>query len=157
MNRTSSRSHAILLIRVEQWIENDGVARADAPSAAAEAGAAPSATTAAANAPSSAAATPSGHQRTPSCAGSTTSAASSSTTKVRRSVLSIVDLAGSERVCKSGLDGVRLEEAKRINKSISSLGNCIAALAAAAQSMSKVSVSNATAQSRDKALHSLSL
>jgi hypothetical protein len=49
---------------------------------------------------------------------------------VRRSLLSIVDLAGSERVCKSGTDGLRLEEAKRINKSISALGNVIAALAA---------------------------
>ena len=35
-------------------------------------------------------------------------------------------------MCKSGSDGVRLEEAKRINKSISALGNCIAALASGA-------------------------
>ena len=50
---------------------------------------------------------------------------------IRRGLLSIVDLAGSERVSKSGSEGTRLEEAKRINKSISSLGNCIAALSAA--------------------------
>lgn len=43
-------------------------------------------------------------------------------------VLSVVDLAGSERVSKSGSEGVRLEEAKKINKSLSALGNCVAAL-----------------------------
>ena len=43
-------------------------------------------------------------------------------------MLTIVDLAGSERVSKSYSDGLRLEEAKTINKSISALVNCIAAL-----------------------------
>ena len=43
-------------------------------------------------------------------------------------MLTIVDLAGSERLSKSGSEGLRLNEAKTINKSISSLGNCIAAL-----------------------------
>jgi hypothetical protein len=47
----------------------------------------------------------------------------------RRGVLTIVDLAGSERVGKSGSEGLRLEEAKRINRSLSALGNCVAALA----------------------------
>ena len=46
------------------------------------------------------------------------------------SVLTIVDLAGSERVAKSGSVGLRLEEAKKINKSISAVGNCVAALTA---------------------------
>ena len=40
----------------------------------------------------------------------------------------MVDLAGSERVGKSGSSGLRLEEAKKINRSISALGNCVAAL-----------------------------
>jgi hypothetical protein len=48
---------------------------------------------------------------------------------LRRSTLTLVDLAGSERVAKSRSDGRRLEEAKKINKSISALGNCVAALA----------------------------
>lgn len=43
--------------------------------------------------------------------------------------MTIVDLAGSERLSKSCSEGARLEEAKNINKSISALGNCIAALA----------------------------
>jgi len=43
--------------------------------------------------------------------------------------LTIVDLAGSERISKSGSNGIRLEEAKKINISVSSLGNCINALA----------------------------
>ena len=46
------------------------------------------------------------------------------------SVLTIVDLAGSERVAKSGSIGIRLEEAKKINKSIAAVGNCVAALTA---------------------------
>lgn len=47
---------------------------------------------------------------------------------MRRGVLTIVDLAGSERVSKSGSEGQRLEEAKKINRSLSALGNCVAAL-----------------------------
>ena len=43
-------------------------------------------------------------------------------------MLTIVDLAGSERVSKSTLNGIRLEEAKAINKSIMALGNCISTL-----------------------------
>lgn len=43
--------------------------------------------------------------------------------------LNMVDLAGSERVRLSGASGVRLEESKKINASLSSLGNVIAALA----------------------------
>lgn len=39
--------------------------------------------------------------------------------------LNLVDLAGSERVYKSGSDGIRLQEAKNINKSLSSLGDVI--------------------------------
>ena len=42
--------------------------------------------------------------------------------------LNLVDLAGSERVSKSGAEGARMEEAKNINKSLSSLGNVIQSL-----------------------------
>ncbi|KAL0249435.1 hypothetical protein GEMRC1_004667 [Eukaryota sp. GEM-RC1] len=47
---------------------------------------------------------------------------------VKRGALSIIDLAGSERVAKTGSEGFRLEEAKKINKSLSALGNVVAAL-----------------------------
>lgn len=51
---------------------------------------------------------------------------------VRRSVrvgkLNLVDLAGSERVHITGATGKRLEESKKINQSLSALGNVIAAL-----------------------------
>lgn len=67
--------------------------------------------------------------------------------RMRRSKLTIVDLAGSERVGKSKSDGLRLEEAKKINKSISALGNCVAALALASSKASreKTSVLSAAA------------
>lgn len=44
------------------------------------------------------------------------------------STLFLVDLAGSERVKKTGASDDRLEEAKKINFSLSCLGNCINAL-----------------------------
>ncbi len=85
MNKTSSRSHAILQIMVEQkWIENEG------------------------------------------------NMEDSSAVKKRhfkKGLLTIVDLAGSERISKSGSDGLRLEEAKKINTSVAALSTCISALA----------------------------
>jgi len=48
---------------------------------------------------------------------------------VQRGELHFADLAGLERVDRTGAQGQSLEEAKRINLSLSALGNCIAALA----------------------------
>lgn len=42
--------------------------------------------------------------------------------------LNLIDLAGSEKVGKTGASGNTLEEAKKINQSLSALGNCIHAL-----------------------------
>ena len=47
----------------------------------------------------------------------------------RRSKINLVDLAGSERVDRSGATGTRLREAAAINKSLSTLGQCINKLA----------------------------
>ena len=48
----------------------------------------------------------------------------------RTGKLHLVDLAGSESVRKTGAGGLRLKEAQAINKSLSALGNVIAALTA---------------------------
>ncbi|KNA04479.1 hypothetical protein SOVF_199320 [Spinacia oleracea] len=48
--------------------------------------------------------------------------------------LILVDLAGSEKVGKTGAEGKLLEEAKTINKSLSSLGNVVNALTCTPQS-----------------------
>ena len=47
---------------------------------------------------------------------------------VKSGKLFLVDLAGSEKVSKTGASGQILEEAKKINKSLSALGNVINAL-----------------------------
>uniref|UniRef100_A0A3Q1G637 Kinesin-like protein n=1 Tax=Acanthochromis polyacanthus TaxID=80966 RepID=A0A3Q1G637_9TELE len=56
--------------------------------------------------------------------------------------LYLVDLAGSEKVGKTGAEGTVLDEAKMINKSLSSLGNVISALAEG--SVSQLSVKHGT-------------
>lgn len=53
---------------------------------------------------------------------------SQSTGRHRRGKMFLVDLAGSEKISKTGATGVRLEEAKNINKSLTTLGMVINAL-----------------------------
>jgi kinesin family member 5 len=55
-----------------------------------------------------------------------TQKARNGTTKIGK--LNLADLAGSEKVNKTGAVGETLEEAKKINQSLSALGNCINAL-----------------------------
>lgn len=103
INETSSRSHAIFIIIVEQnemIYEEDG----SGPSAAAHA-------------------TPGMDEQ------EKVRAVAGANTLVRQSFkvgrLNLVDLAGSERVRISGAKGRRLEESKHINSSLSALGNVI--------------------------------
>jgi len=42
--------------------------------------------------------------------------------------MNLIDLAGSERVNVTGAKGIRLEESKKINQSLSALGNVVSAL-----------------------------
>lgn len=56
------------------------------------------------------------------------SARSEGRQSVKVGKLNLVDLAGSERVHVTGATGKRLEESKKINQSLSALGNVIAAL-----------------------------
>ena len=57
------------------------------------------------------------------------------TEKVSR--INLVDLAGSERANSTGATGQRLKEGANINKSLTTLGKVIAALAAASQAEGK--------------------
>jgi kinesin family protein 3/17 len=50
------------------------------------------------------------------------------TTQIKVGKLNLVDLAGSERIRVTGATGKQLEESKKINKSLSALGNVIYAL-----------------------------
>lgn len=52
---------------------------------------------------------------------------------VKSGKLNLVDLAGSERVGKTNASGTQLDEAKEINKSLSTLGKCIYALSEASK------------------------
>jgi kinesin family protein 3/17 len=49
-------------------------------------------------------------------------------TQIKVGKLNLVDLAGSERIRVTGATGKQLEESKKINKSLSALGNVIYAL-----------------------------
>ena len=53
---------------------------------------------------------------------------------MRLSKLALIDLAGSERASSTGATGARLKEGANINKSLSTLGRCISALAKIAAS-----------------------
>ena len=49
--------------------------------------------------------------------------------RVSTAKLNLIDLAGSERISKTSATGDRLKEAQNINKSLSALGDVVAALA----------------------------
>lgn len=50
-----------------------------------------------------------------------------------RNKLCFIDLAGSEKIRRSGVSGQTLEEAKKINLSLSCLGNVVSALTSSAE------------------------
>ena len=105
LNEASSRSHAIFTLTVEKATSAPGEAGlgGDAP-VEGDLGAEPAAT----------------------------SGAPRPRQTVRVGKLNLVDLAGSERVHVTGATGQRLEESKKINQSLSTLGNVISALASEA-------------------------
>ncbi|GBF92416.1 hypothetical protein Rsub_04520 [Raphidocelis subcapitata] len=102
MNEVSSRSHAVCIIIVEKC---SGGAGSEAASQDALMGRPPAWAT-----------------------GKGGAAAPPTEQSIRVGKLNLVDLAGSERVHITGATGKRLEESKKINASLSALGNVIAAL-----------------------------
>lgn len=142
MNRTSSRSHALLMIRVEQMTE---CTKTPAPAAAGSQTPLLDAKSAISIKkglltivdlagserkrawmpmpcrPSAMTATTGNNCHAPDPPNHTRAIAQSA-------VLFTIVEPMATGVCKSGSDGQRLEEAKRINRSIAALGNCIAAL-----------------------------
>lgn len=115
MNATSSRSHTVLTINIEQRVTTDVQA-------------ANGAGTGAPVTPSNPSSRSSSNTTLVSLA-NTSTRRSAQYTKTLRSKLLMVDLAGSERVRRTVSKGARLSEAKSINQSLSALGNVIAALA----------------------------
>ena len=94
MNETSSRSHAVLILKIVTKDANHGANTSDSSN--------------------------------------TNTTTPTTTTGYRESTLMLVDLAGSERASASeGRSALRQEEARAINLSLSALGNCMSALAAA--------------------------
>jgi hypothetical protein len=132
MNATSSRSHTVLTLSLEQRIstavqpQGQGQGQGGAEGGGALAVATPSlsrnSTEGSATSGSSTAMASRKKQQQQQ-------GASGQYTKTLRSKLLMVDLAGSERVRRTVSKGARLSEAKSINTSLSALGNVIAALA----------------------------
>ncbi len=116
MNATSSRSHTVLTLNIEQRITTDVQANNNNNNNNN-------------TAPSTPGSVPSNSASNSTAGNSVVSRKSAQYTKTLRSKLLMVDLAGSERVRRTVSKGARLSEAKSINTSLSALGNVIAALA----------------------------
>ena len=111
MNKNSSRSHAVLQILVEQrWVVQEP---------ASNAAKSPDASPLGAQNPTS------NDPANPQPSEPSTDGPQVKKKFFRKALLTVVDLAGSERLSKTGSEGMRLEEAKKINKSIAALSNCI--------------------------------
>ncbi|EFN55673.1 hypothetical protein CHLNCDRAFT_133904 [Chlorella variabilis] len=105
LNEISSRSHAIFMLIVEKSTLVEAAAGGQGGGGEQYGGMAPGAPR-----------------------GGSSSARGEARQSVKVGKLNLVDLAGSERVHVTGATGKRLEESKKINQSLSALGNVIAAL-----------------------------
>ena len=115
MNATSSRSHTVLTINIEQRLPTEALPQTPKSNSSAGGSSFSSRSNSSVNLASMGNNPRKGAQYT----------------KTLRSKLLMVDLAGSERVRRTVSKGARLSEAKSINTSLSALGNVIAALAEA--------------------------
>lgn len=112
MNATSSRSHTVLTINIEQRVATDVQIQQQQQGGNGGGG-------------SLSRASSSGNL----AGGGGRKGSGAQYTRTLRSKLLMVDLAGSERVARTSSKGARLSEAKSINTSLSALGNVISALA----------------------------
>jgi hypothetical protein len=117
MNATSSRSHTVLTIYIEQRMSTEVQAQGGASNSLSNA--------------SSRSSSSANLAHTGNGSGPNSVRKGAQYTRTLRSKLLMVDLAGSERVRRTVSKGARLSEAKSINTSLSALGNVIAALAEA--------------------------
>ena len=115
MNKHSSRSHAVLMIKVQRHNRSDVVNQEKKEAEAAEAEATSSGDE--------------GGDEREHESKKTEAGAAGVLFKGRQGILSIIDLAGSERVKKSKSSGLQFMEAKKINTSLLVLGQCVQALA----------------------------
>jgi hypothetical protein len=133
MNATSSRSHTVLTLSLEQRISTavqpQGQGQGQGQGGAEGGGAMAAATPSLSRNPSEGSATSGSSTVMASRKKQQQQGSSGQYTKTLRSKLLMVDLAGSERVRRTVSKGARLSEAKSINTSLSALGNVIAALA----------------------------
>lgn len=126
MNQTSSRSHAIFTVIIQQTIHHE--AMIDESTSKATVGTTLDQKATVADVDQGSPSSETDLQTTTSSASNALDISSRKNTEMRTSKFHFVDLAGSERVKRTGAQGQQLKEGIDINKGLLALGNVISAL-----------------------------